>query len=111
MRLRREPQSQSNSNVIRPVMTFNAANEISSGTYAWAGRRVLVTGGSGFVGSYLVEDLVALGAEVRVVDDMSTGARNNLAHLPEIELIEGDLRDPAWGRKSVAGIDVVFHLA
>src|SRR3954464_2196218 len=92
-------------------MTFEAAQEISSGSYAWAGRRVLVTGGTGFVGSYLVEDLLAQGAEVRVVDDMSAGSRSNLTHLSAVELIEGDLRDPKTARTSVSGVDVVFHLA
>jgi nucleoside-diphosphate-sugar epimerase len=93
-------------------MTFEGANEISSGAYSWAGRRVLVTGGAGFVGSYLVEDLLAQGAEVRVVDDMSTGSAENLAQLGgEIELIEGDLCDPDFVRSSVARMDVVLHLA
>jgi nucleoside-diphosphate-sugar epimerase len=92
-------------------MTLDSAHEISSGSYAWAGQRVLVTGGTGFVGSYLVEELLAQGAEVRVVDDMSTGSPSNLAHLSEIELIEGDLRDPETARRSVSGIHVVLHLA
>jgi nucleoside-diphosphate-sugar epimerase len=92
-------------------MTLVEAHEISSGVYTWTGRRVLVTGGTGFVGSYLVEDLLAQGAEVRVVDNMSTGSRSNLAHLREVELIEGDLRDVEMARRSVAGMDVVLHLA
>jgi nucleoside-diphosphate-sugar epimerase len=90
---------------------FRAAHEISSGAYTWAGRRVLVTGGAGFVGSYLVEDLLALGATVRVVDDASTGSPENLAHIPDIEFIEADLRIPEVARASVAGMDVVCHLA
>ena len=93
------------------MMTFDAAQDISSGAYGWAGRRVLVTGGAGFVGSYLVEDLLALGADVRVVDDMSTGSPSNLAHLSDIELLEGDLRDPETARTLVSGMDVVLHLA
>jgi nucleoside-diphosphate-sugar epimerase len=92
-------------------MTFDAASEVSSGAYAWAGRRVLVTGGAGFVGSYLVEDLLAQGAEVRVVDDMSSGSPSNLAHLSHVELLEGDLRDPETARTFVSGMDVVLHLA
>lgn len=92
-------------------MTSGGANEISSGAYSWSGRRVLVTGGAGFVGSYLVEDLLAQGAEVRVVDDFSIGSRSNLAHLDEIELIEGDLRSPEIARSTVSGMDVVLHLA
>jgi nucleoside-diphosphate-sugar epimerase len=93
-------------------VVFEEANKITSGKYDWAGRRVLVTGGAGFIGSYLVPDLLALGAEVRVVDDFSTGARENLDHLGgEIELIDGDLRDPGLARKSVEGMDAVLHLA
>ena len=92
-------------------MSFDTAQEISSGTYTWAGRRVLVTGGAGFVGSYLVEDLLVHGAEVRVVDDLSTGSRGNLAHLPEVEMLEGDLRDPDVAREMVSGMDAVLHLA
>ena len=92
-------------------MTFDGAREITSGAYDWTGRRALVTGGAGFVGSYLVEDLLAQGAEVRVVDDMSTGSSENLAHLSEVEVIEGDLCDPDVVRSSVAGMDVVLHLA
>ena len=89
----------------------STTEHISSGSYEWAGRRVLVTGGSGFVGSYLVEDLLALGADVRVLDDMSTGTRANLGHLSQVELVEGDLRDPAVARASIEGMDVVLHLA
>lgn len=92
-------------------MSFDSAQKISSGAYAWAGRRVLVTGGAGFVGSYLVEDLLAQGAAVRVVDDVSTGSRANLAHHGDVEFIEGDLRDPQIAQMSVAGMDVVLHLA
>ena len=92
-------------------MGFDAANEIVSGSYAWAGKRVLVTGGAGFVGSYLVEDLLVHGADVRVVDDLSTGSPDNLAHAQDVELLEGDLRDPEVARRSVQGVDVVLHLA
>ena len=92
-------------------MTSYAAHEITSGVYEWAGRRVLVTGGAGFVGSYLVEDLLAQGADVRVVDDVSTGSQNNLAHLAEIELVEGDLRNLEVAQTAASGMDVVLHLA
>jgi nucleoside-diphosphate-sugar epimerase len=63
------------------------------------------------VGSYLVDDLLAQGAEVRVVDDFSTDPRRDVANGAHVELIEGDLRDPEVARKSVAGSDVVMHLA
>jgi nucleoside-diphosphate-sugar epimerase len=89
---------------------FDAANKIVSGAYQWNGRRVLVTGGAGFVGSYLVEDLLAHGAEVRVVDDLSSGSEEHLPH-SDVEFIAGDLTDPAFARRAVAGMDVVLHLA
>jgi nucleoside-diphosphate-sugar epimerase len=92
-------------------MTFEAASEISSGAYSWMGRRVLVTGGAGFVGSYLVEDLLVQGAEVRVVDDLSSGSSENLEHLTGVEIIEGNLSDPEVAASSVAGMHVVLHLA
>jgi nucleoside-diphosphate-sugar epimerase len=91
-------------------VSLHPSHEISSGAYSWAGRRVVVTGGAGFVGSYLVDDLLVQGAEVRVVDDFSTDARGRVDG-SEAELIEGDLRDPAVARKAVAGVDVVMHLA
>jgi len=91
-------------------MTLDPADEIGSGSYQWTGRRVLVTGGAGFVGSYLVEDLLAQGAEVRVVDDLSTGTDDHLSH-PDVEFVAGDLTDPAVARQAVAGMDVVLHLA
>ena len=92
-------------------MTGHEAHDVTSGAYSWAGRRVLVTGGAGFVGSYLVEDLLAQGAHVRVVDDFSAQVRTSLAHAADAEVIEGDLRDRDVARRSVAGMDVVMHLA
>jgi UDP-N-acetylglucosamine/UDP-N-acetyl-alpha-D-glucosaminouronate 4-epimerase len=73
---------------------------------------MLVTGGAGFIGSHLVERLLALGHRVRVVDNFSTGHAENLAAAAEqIEFIRGDLRDPEVCRDVVRGVDVVFHLA
>jgi nucleoside-diphosphate-sugar epimerase len=71
----------------------------------------LVTGGAGFIGSHLAEELVRRGERVRVVDSFITGKRENLAHLPQVELIEGDLADPAVARQAVEGIDYVLHQA
>jgi nucleoside-diphosphate-sugar epimerase len=71
----------------------------------------LVTGGAGFIGSHLSEELVRRGERVRVVDNLVTGKRSNLAHLPEVELIEGDLADLAVARRAVAGVDYVLHQA
>jgi UDP-N-acetylglucosamine/UDP-N-acetyl-alpha-D-glucosaminouronate 4-epimerase len=74
--------------------------------------RVLVTGGAGFIGSNLVRALAADGDTVRVLDDFSTGRQANLDGLGgDVEVIEGDIRDPLAVRKAVAGVEVVHHLA
>ena len=71
--------------------------------------RYLVTGGAGFIGSHLCDALLARGDRVRVLDDLSTGRRSNLA--AGVELIEGDIADPAAVRDAVVDIDGCFHLA
>jgi nucleoside-diphosphate-sugar epimerase len=71
----------------------------------------LVTGGAGFIGSHLAEELVGRGARVRVVDSLITGKRENLAHVPGIEFIEGDLADLDVARRAVAGVEYVLHQA
>lgn len=71
----------------------------------------LVTGGAGFVGSHLAEELVARGHRVRVVDSLITGKRANLAHLPGVEFLEGDLADASVCRRAVEGLDFVLHQA
>ncbi len=71
----------------------------------------LVTGGAGFIGSHLVEELARRGERVRVVDSLITGKRQNLAHVPSVEFIEGDLADLDVARRAVAGIDYVLHQA
>ncbi|HKX26480.1 MAG TPA: SDR family oxidoreductase [Blastocatellia bacterium] len=72
----------------------------------------LVTGGAGFIGSHLVEALVGRGDRVRVLDNLMTGKRENLAHLAQqIEFIEGDLRDFEQARKAVEGVNLIFHEA
>ena len=72
-------------------------------------RRFLVTGGAGFIGSHLAAALLAEGHAVRVLDDLSTGHRANLA--PEAELIEGCITDAARVREALDGVDGCFHLA
>jgi len=72
---------------------------------------VLVTGGAGFIGSHLVAGLVARGARVRVLDDLSTGKRENLADLEGVELVVGDVRDESACRAACVGMSVVFHEA
>jgi nucleoside-diphosphate-sugar epimerase len=72
----------------------------------------LVTGGAGFIGSHIVEALVKKGERVRVIDNFSTGKRENLELLMgEIEFIEGDLRDPEAVAKAAKGTDFVLHQA
>jgi UDP-glucose 4-epimerase len=70
---------------------------------------LLVTGGAGFIGSHLVEALAAGGRRVRVLDNLSTGRRENLG--PAVEVVEGDVSDPAAVVAAVKGAEVVFHLA
>jgi UDP-glucose 4-epimerase len=78
----------------------------------WRGRRVLVTGGASFIGSHLVDRLVAEGAHVRVADDLSSGRLENLsASIESVEFKLGDLREREFAREAVAGREVVFHLA
>jgi nucleoside-diphosphate-sugar epimerase len=84
-----------------------------------AARRYLVTGGAGFIGSNLVEALLRRGDEVVVLDDFSTGRRENLEQTlrdrprgaPEPRIIEGDIRDPATTRAAVQGVTHVLHQA
>ena len=79
------------------------------------GVPVLVTGGAGFIGSHLVDALVEAGARVRVLDDLSTGRRENLGHHlageHRIEWIEGDIRDAGACRRACDGVRFVFHQA
>ena len=72
--------------------------------------KCLVTGGAGFIGSHLTRALLNEGHDVSVLDDFSTGKRDNIEGLP-LELIEGDVRDGVRVRLAVQGMDYVFHLA
>jgi UDP-glucose 4-epimerase len=71
----------------------------------------LVTGGAGFIGSHLAEELRRRGAPVRVVDSLITGHRHNLAHVEGVEFLEGDLAELDVARRAVDGIDIVLHQA
>lgn len=76
------------------------------------GKLVLVTGGAGFIGSHLVDALLEKGAHVRVLDDLSTGKRENVAGvLPRIDFLEGDIRDVECCRRACEGAAFVFHQA
>jgi len=72
----------------------------------------LVTGGAGFIGSHVVEELLARGEHVRVLDDLSSGSKENLGEvLSRIEFAEGDIRDLDAIRPLFSGVDYVIHLA
>jgi nucleoside-diphosphate-sugar epimerase len=71
----------------------------------------LVTGGAGFIGSHIVDRLLADGHPTRVLDNFSTGKRDNLAASPAVEIIEGDVGDFATVSEAMAGVDTVFHEA
>ncbi|MBX9772675.1 MAG: SDR family NAD(P)-dependent oxidoreductase [Candidatus Obscuribacterales bacterium] len=77
-------------------------------------KRILVTGGAGFIGSNLVEELIKKGNEIIVLDDYSAGKESNLASVKQsgkLHLIKGSILDPLMVRKLVKEVDVVFHLA
>ncbi|HEY3415090.1 MAG TPA: SDR family oxidoreductase [Armatimonadota bacterium] len=71
----------------------------------------LVTGGAGFIGSHIVHTLRGMGRRVRVLDDLSTGHRHNLAGVAGIEFMVGSLTDPSSVSAAVAGVDYVIHQA
>jgi UDP-glucose 4-epimerase len=76
------------------------------------GYRALVTGGAGFIGSHIAHRLLATGHPVRVVDNLSTGSRENVQAIGSgLEFLEGDLRDPEVCSTAVRDVDVVFHVA
>ena len=70
----------------------------------------LVTGGAGFIGSHLAEELVRRGHRVRVADSLITGKRQNIAQL-DVEFVEGDLAEPDVAARAVRGMDYVLHQA
>ena len=78
----------------------------------WQGKRALVTGGCGFIGTFLVRSLLEAGARVRIVDNLERGSLEGLgAAADKVELQQFDLREPGVARRACEGMDVVFHLA
>lgn len=74
--------------------------------------RVLVTGGAGFIGSNLADELIRQGARVTILDSLVTGFRENLEEINgDFEFVEGDLNDDASLSKALAGVEIVFHQA
>src|SRR5215470_3841333 len=78
-------------------------------------KRYLITGGAGFIGSHIVERLLAEGNNVRVLDNLSSGKEETLTGLPDksgnLELIRGDIRNLGQVRDAMKGVQVVFHEA
>lgn len=74
--------------------------------------RVLVTGGAGFIGSHIAEECLRRGYEVRILDNVATGSRENLRHLlGHVEVFDGDIRDYDLVLRACQGVDSVFHQA
>ena len=79
---------------------------------SWKKEHVLVTGGASFIGSHLVEDLVAEGASVRVADNFSSGRDENLSAVAnDIDILTGNLKHWSFADRATENIDTVFHLA
>jgi len=78
----------------------------------WKNKKVLVTGGAGFIGSFVVENLVNRGATVRVLDNLQNGKEKNLSEVKDsVELIKGDCRNEKDALKACKGQDVVINVA
>ncbi len=77
----------------------------------WSGRHVLVTGGAGFIGSHVVDTLLARGARVTVIDNFSTGFHEFVPAREGLRIVEADLLDYPRVEETARGIDFVFHLA
>ncbi len=74
--------------------------------------KVLVTGGAGFIGSNLADELIRRGARVTIIDNFSTGFRENLEEIAgDFEFIEGDINDDTLVKKAIDGVEIVFHQA
>jgi UDP-glucose 4-epimerase len=75
-------------------------------------KKVLVTGGAGFIASHIATALVERGDQVRILDNLCSGFRHNLAHIADdIEFIEGDVSDEAVVQRAMQGVELVFHQA
>lgn len=88
--------------------------QTKSKEFNWKKKKVLITGGASFIGSTLTDALMGKGASIRVVDDLTSGRKENISSYiknKEIEFIKADLREPGVARKAVSNIDVIFHLA
>src|SRR5262245_19695250 len=89
---------------VRNRIRLTASLRLSMASY-------LVTGGAGFIGSHLTEELVHRGHRVRVADNLVTGKRRNLEHIRGVDFLEGDLADLAFARTAADGMEFVLHQA
>jgi nucleoside-diphosphate-sugar epimerase len=71
----------------------------------------LITGGAGFIGSHLAEELAARGHRIRVADSLATGKRSNIEQIPDVDFRQGDLADLDFARDVIAGCEYVLHQA
>lgn len=81
---------------------------------SWTGKLVLVTGGTSFIGSTLVDQLLERGGKIRVVDDLTSGRLENIRGplgAGKVDFLKADLREPGVARAVMCGVDTVFHLA
>src|SRR5262245_26846132 len=102
-----------------PAMRWRVWTVNTSSASAWAARRggvtvthVLITGGAGFIGSHLAEQLVDRGNRVTVLDDLSTGSYDNIGQLngdERFEFVKGSVLDEALVNRLVASASVVYH--
>src|SRR3954466_1026354 len=79
-------------------------------------KKVLITGGAGFIGSHLADELLRTGHSVRALDSLASQVHGSEGKRPEyldeeVELVVGDVRDPATLRRALEGVDVVYHFA
>jgi nucleoside-diphosphate-sugar epimerase len=77
-------------------------------------KKAVVTGGAGFIGSHLLEELTRRDYSILIIDDLSTGNRENIASIlkkPNVKLVQGSINDLPLLQKIFKGIDYVFHLA
>jgi len=78
----------------------------------FSGKTAVITGGAGFIGSHIADALLARGARVKIIDDLSSGRRENVAHLlGEIEFIEDSILNADMLKKAFSGVDFVYHQA
>jgi nucleoside-diphosphate-sugar epimerase len=99
---------QSVSELVESNLVLNLWDKLSS---AYTGKNVIVTGGASFIGSNLVDLLISLGANVKVLDDLSSGVMSNLGQIDKIEFFECDLRSRETTFEMFNGGEIIFHLA